>query len=1159
MNSFRLRLTLVALAACLLTFPLATYGQTFYGTVVGAVQDSTGAVIPGAGVTLTNIGTGEQRVQETEASGLFRFVNLVPGQYRLEARSEGFKQFSQGPISVEVEASIRIDPILEIGEVTEVVEVVSQTPLLQSQTSSLGQVVESRKVTETPLNGRNVLNLVALAPGVVPQGQSMQSPTGVNIFAWGNYQIGGGQSNQSATTLDGAPVNMAYVNLTALVPTQDAVQEFKIQTNNLGAEFGRFAGGVINMTTKSGSNEFHGAAYEFLRNRVLNANTFFNNANSTPENKIETPPFVQNQWGANVGGPIARDKVFFFSSYESYRQRQGRSLLLDSPTPAMQRGDFSELMAQGRMIHDPLTSTNADTLPRTPFDNNVIPDSRQDATSKSLSHLWDQPNVAGKLNNNYATNASDGGNNTQFNNRVDWNASAKHRFMGRWTWWDNLTFGVDPYGTQAHIDAGPETFTTNQWVLGDTWLLSPTTILDLRASWTRFRYDRSPVSQGIDLSQFAWPSSLVSQIPENFRHIPTPCVESYGVFCSQGTGSIIIGRQDNVAFLPSLTLIRGRHTLKIGGDVRRLTHNYAQSNTPSGIFRFNQNFTANDPFAPQGGWGFASFLLGTGNGGGISTPGLVASQMIYRAAYVNDQWQVNDRLTVNVGLRWERSGNFSERYDRQTVLALDSTSPLASETGLDLRGQLGLVNSDLRPGRTALDDKNAFAPRLGIAYRVDDATVIRTGYGVFWLPNDVAFSTAPNLSIVNTIQTPWLTSLDSITPYRYLNDPFPDGVLQPPGRDPQFLSTLIGGLGIRSPVSNQPLSYMQQWNLNIQRQLADGTLVDVAYAGSKGTSLPVNAQTINQIPDSALSLGTQLQEQVDNPFYGTSVAAGGLSQPQVAYGQLLRPYPHFTDVSMAGPTNRSSTYHSFQAKIERRFAGGASLLASYTASKLITDAGTLTGWLDGLEGFSAQGWATGGNNNDLRRLKSLAAFDVSQRMVVSYVIDLPFGDGKPIGDNWVGAAKILASGWGINGVTTVQTGFPIGVTPSQNLSFSFGGSQFVDNNGTSAKLSGDPQTRLEEYFRTDVFSQPAAFTFGNTGRILPDVRGPGIAQFDFALFKRTQIAESVGIEFRTEFFNLFNTPTFRHPGTGLGTPQFGVISGTRGVPRLVQFGLRLIF
>ena len=1141
---------------CVLLLSGVAIGQTFYGAVVGTVQDSTGAVIPGASVTIINLATGAQLTQETGDAGLYRFVTLNPGQYRLEAMSAGFKQFVQEPIGVEVEANVRIDPIMEIGEVTEVVEVTAETPLLQSQTASLGQVVESRKVTETPLNGRNVLNLVALVPGVVPQGQSMQSPTGVNIFAWGNYQMGGGQSNQSATTIDGGPVNLGYVNLLALVPTQDSIQEFKVQTNALGAEFGRFAGGVINMTTKSGGNQFHGTAYEFLRNKALNSNTFFNNASG-----IGRPSFTQNQWGANIGGPIVKDTLFFFSSYESYRQRAGRSLLLDSPTPLMQSGDFSEL---GVPIHDPFSVASVEDFnagaTRTPFPNNVIPSQRQDATAKTLSGSWAQPNLPG-LTQNYAGNASDGGDNDQITEKVDWNASDKHRMMVRWTWWDNLTFGVDPYGTGLHIDAGPETFTTNQIVFGDTYMLSPTTILDIRLNWVRFRYDRSPASQGIDLSQFAWPDSLTSQIPEAFRHIPTPCVESYSLFCAQGTGSTIIGRQENYSILPSMTMIRGRHTLKIGGDARRLTHNYGQSNVPSGIFDFNANFTADDPFSPVGGAGFASFLLGTASSQrGINTPGLVAAQMLYSAAYFNDQWQVNDKLTINLGLRWERSGNFSERFDNIVFLALDAPSPLAQESGLDLKGVLGLVNSPLRDSRTAINDHNDYAPRVGIAYRLTDSTVIRTGYGVFWLPNDVAFASAPNIMVINTIATPFLNSLDGgATPFRLLNDPYPEGILKPPGRDPEFLNRLVGGLGILAPVPDQPGGYMQQWNFNIQHQFQNGLLIDVAYAGSKGSSIPVNAQTINQLPDQHLSLGGALNEQVENPFFGTSIAPGGLSQPTISRGQLLRPFPQFTDVSMAAPTNRSSTWHSFQAKVEKRFKGGASILAAYTASKLITDAGTLTGWLDGLEGFSAQGWATGGNNNDLRSLKSLAAFDVSQRFILSYVLDLPFGKGRRFGANMSGAANAILGGWGVNGVTTIQRGFPIGVTASQNLSNSFGGGQFPNNNGTSAELSGDPQTRLNRYFNTSVFSQPDAFTFGNTGRILPDVRGPGIAQWDFALFKRTNIGERFGVEFRAELFNMFNTPLFRHPGTALGTPQFGVISGTRGNPRLVQFGLRVRF
>ena len=1147
---------LAVTCVCVLLLSGVAIGQTFYGAVVGTVQDASGAVIPGASVTIINLATGAQLTQETGDAGLYRFVALTPGQYRLEAQSAGFKQFVQEPIGVEVEASIRIDPVMEIGEVTEVVEVTAETPLLQSQTASLGQVVESRKVTETPLNGRNVLNLVALVPGVVPQGQSMQSPTGTNIFAWGNYQMGGGQSNQSATTIDGAPVNLGYVNLLSLVPTQDSIQEFKVQTNALGAEFGRFAGGVINMTTKSGGNQFHGTAYEFLRNKELNANPFFNNASG-----IGRPPFTQNQWGANIGGPIVKDTLFFFSSYESYRQRAARSLLLDSPTTLMQSGDFSQLDVP---IHDPFSVASVEDFnagaTRTPFPNNVIPTQRHDATARALSGSWAQPNLPG-LTQNFAGNATDGGDNDQITEKVDWNASDKHRIMTRWTWWDNLTFGVDPYGTGLHIDAGPETFTTNQIVFGDTYMLSPTTILDIRLNWVRFRYDRSPASQGIDLSQFAWPDSLISQIPENFRHIPTPCVESYSLFCAQGTGSTIIGRQENYSILPSMTMIRGRHTLKVGGDARRLTHNYGQSNVPSGIFDFNANFTADDPFSPVGGAGFASFLLGTASGQrGINTPGLVAAQMLYSAAYFNDQWQVNDKLTINLGLRFERSGNFSERFDNIVFLALDAPSPLAQESGLDLKGVLGLVNSPLRDSRTAIDDHNDYAPRVGIAYRLSESTVIRTGYGVFWLPNDVAFASAPNIMVINTIATPFLNSLDGgATPFRLLNDPYPDGILKPPGRDPEFLNRLVGGLGILAPVPDQPAGYMQQWNFNIQHQFQNGLLIDVAYAGSKGTSLPVNEQTINQLPDQHRALKGALNEQVPNPFFGTSIATGGLSQPTISRGQLLRPFPQFTDVSMAAPTNRSSTWHSFQAKVEKRFKGGASILAAYTAAKLITDAGTLTGWLDGLEGFSAQGWATGGNNNDLRSLKSLAAFDVSQRFILSYVLDLPFGKGRRFGANMSGAANAILGGWGVNGVTTIQRGFPIGVRVSQNLLGGFGGGQFPNNNGTSAELSGDPQTRLNRYFNTDVFSQPEAFTFGNTGRVLPDVRGPGISQWDFALFKRTNIGEQFGIEFRAEFFNMFNTPLFRHPGTALGTPQFGVISGTRGNPRLVQFGLRVSF
>jgi Carboxypeptidase regulatory-like domain len=324
------------------------------GLFVGTVNDASASAVPQASVTLTNLGTGERRAMQTDNSGEYQFVNLVPGNYRIDVEKAGFRRFSREPITVEVQSAVRIDVPMQLGDLSQVVEVTAQTPLLQTENAALGQVVEARKVLEMPLNGRNVFDLVALVPGVVPGGQSGTTPTGTNPFAWGNYQIGGGQANQSAAYIDGAPINASYANLTALVPTQDAIQEFRVQTNNLGPEFGRLAGGAINLTTKSGTNAFHGSAYEFFRNKLLNANTFFNNKAG-----VDRPAFSQNQYGANVGGPVIKDKTFFFFSWEGFRLRQGASYVFSVPTDGMRAGDFSNVRnASGALvpIYDPLTT-----------------------------------------------------------------------------------------------------------------------------------------------------------------------------------------------------------------------------------------------------------------------------------------------------------------------------------------------------------------------------------------------------------------------------------------------------------------------------------------------------------------------------------------------------------------------------------------------------------------------------------------------------------------------------------------------------------------------------------------------------------------------------------------------------------------------------------
>jgi hypothetical protein len=1153
--------------AVLVCLTVSTFGQAFFGSIIGNVTDPSGGAIPAASVTLVNLGTGDRRTAQTDDSGVYQFVNLLPGQYRVEVEKTGFRRFTREPITVEVQSAVRIDVSMLVGDVSQTVEVSAATPLLETETTSLGQVVEARKVLEMPLNGRNVFGLVALVPGVVPGGQSGTTPTGTNPFAWGNYQIGGGQANQSATYIDGAPINAAYVNLTSLVPTQDAIQEFKVQTNNLGPEFGRFAGGAINLTTKSGTNSLHGSAYEFLRNRSLNSNTFFNNRAG-----VQRPAFSQNQYGVNAGGPVKRDKTFFFGSWEGFRLRQGASYVYTVPTEAMRGGDFSNVRnAAGAMIpiYDPLTTcgrfSNApcardangnEVISRLPFSGNAIPATRVDPAAKVLTQYWALPNGPGNQFtnvNNYTANASVGGDNDQVNARGDHVFSDKHRLFLRYTYWQNLNLPIDPYKTKTCVDRCTETFNTNQGVVGHTWTITPTLIADFRLSYLRFSYDRTALTAGYDLTQLGWPSSLNNQVI--FRVVPQAQVTGYnGVFSTSGTGSTIIARNDIYSVTPSLTKIWRRHTIKTGGEFRRLTHNYYQQNNPSGNFTFDALMTATNPFAAAGtGNGFASFLLGYGSGGGVTNNALVAGQMLYRAYYAGDQWQATPRMTLNYGVRLEQMGPWSERFDRMIVLLPNAPNELAARAIPNARGRFGLVNSPDSPSRNNTKMGNLWSPRVGLAYRLNNKTVIRTGYGIFWLGNDIAFGFAPNGDLSNAYTTPFVGTVDgSLTPRDTLRNPFPSGLIPPPGRSPQ-LQQLLLGQGITAPVWDESHAYAQQWNFDVGRELPGGMALSVAYAGSKGTHLPGPSQQLNQLPEEFLALGTRLQQQVPNPFFG-QVQLGALAQPTVAYGQLLRPYPQYTGFAMQSPPNRNSTYHSAQVKLEKRFRRGGTILGAYTWSKLISDTDTLTGWLE-------PGGGAGGvqDNYNIRAERSLALYDTPQRLVVSYIVDLPFGKGQPMGANVTGVMDKLVSGWGINGVTTFQSGNPLNIAMAVNTTNSFGGGQRPNSTGRSAKLEGPAQQRITRWFDTSQFTAPGSFRFGNLARTLPDVRSHGIANYDFTVFKNTSITETVNVQFRTEIFNLFNRVRFGYPSRAMGNPDFGVIGGQFNDPRLVQFALRLIF
>jgi len=1246
----------LALCLCVAGFfgdPIAA--QTTYGSIAGTVSDPSGAAITDAQVTLANLATSEKRVAQSGADGLYDFVNLLPGRYSILAEKTGFKRITRPEVVVEVGQAVRIDITLQVGDVNQTIEVTGETPLLQAETSSMGQVVEQRKANELPLNGRNVFSLITLAPSVVPQGSAGGTPVGVNPFGWGNFQVNGSFGNESAEYLDGQPLNIGYINLPVVIPTQDSIQEFKVQTSNLGADWGKFSGGVINLSTKSGSNGLHGEAYEYLRNRVLNANDPFNKAHEIQTGQPnKAGSFTQNQFGANAGGPLiiphvydGKDKTFWFFSWEGFRLRQGVPPAQTTvPTPAELGGDFSAagiapimdpcggtVNANGACAGSSATATQFVSFPTGANGNplctnaggcpNIIPTARLNATSLALENLWPAANqpCAAVLDptigciKNYSKSFGSGGNQNQVVGRLDHAITNNQHIFFRYTYWNVLDLPQDPLGTGLCQDRCAEKYDSSAPALGYNWTVTPNTIVGITASLSRFAYDRAPNNSGFDLTTIGWPAQYNAAIPTGARTPPTPCVFGFAdnVMCSQGQ-SFITDRNTQFNLSPNVTLVRGKHTVKLGFQLEIGRDNYAQTNVASGAFAFcggaPQCYTGN---------GFADFLLGYAANpssvenhffGQAVVPALVAGQQIYRGFYVDDTFRLTNKLTLNLGLRYELQGPWSERFNRQSQFDPNAQSWLANPAvtagltnvpGLPgLKGDLAVVSTSQRTNIPL--PKDNVAPRLGFAYSWDQKTVIRGGYGIFWIPNYVSFGLNPNNDFVNDATTSYTGTVDNSHPTNTINTPFLPIVVPPVGRTltpqqtSQYATQVVQNFTIADR-NDHPAGYVQQWNLNIQRNLPWNFFVSAAYVGSKGTHLALYDSQIDQLGDNFFAAAapqcaaqsaeiaaynvannanlptrcsgtpppqvvgaTQvgLLQSVTNPFYDpTTQTSFALSGPTTTVAQLSRPFPQYTGLKLAGQGNYDSTYHSLQLTVERRFASAGSLLVAYTNAKLLTDADTLTNWLEAATG-SIQDFT------NLRGERSLSSQDVSQRLVISYVLDLPFGHGKRFMSDATGVVDKLVSGWGVDGVTTFQKGFPLVFTngnPNYTTGFGAGSRPNRVPGCNTSRPAGVPQ--ITEFFNKACFVSPADFTFGDESRTDPNLRGPGVNNFDFALFKRTQFGpdNKLGLEFRSEFFNMFNRTQFAPPNTSVGSSTFGQITsiypGTN--PRLIQFGLKFLF
>jgi hypothetical protein len=1250
MPSSKLQTLLLSLVV-IVTTSVFVHSQSTYGTVDGTVSDPSGATVADAQVTLTNTGTQEKHTQATHGEGSYQFVNVEPGQYRLDVEKSGFKHFARTSVTVQVQQDTHIDAVLPVGQASETVEVTAETPLLQAETSSLGQVVDQRKANELPLNGRNIFNLITISPGAVAQGGSGGSPVGQNPFSWGNYQIGGSFANQGAEYLDGQPLNIGYINLPIIIPTQDSIGEYKVQYSNLGAEWGKFSGGIVNLSTKSGSNAWHGSAYEYFRNKVLNANEFFNKGREIANGqKNEAPPWTQNQYGFQLGGPVIKNKTFFYTSWEQYRQRTGSPFTTTVPAAGMLNGDFSALCTSGftggicnspsGTIYDPFTIKSGSRKPygldplNPTCPGNCIPAAEFSQAAGVLgAKLYPAANAPGTVNN-FASAAPAGGNTNEFVVRGDQNIGSNTRLFGRFAYYGLTDLPVDPLGTGLCLDRCVELYHSKLLVLDLNHSFTPTTIFDLNLGGTRFVYGRNPILSGYDLTQLGW-TAAYNTPASSMRTPPTPAfLFPNDVGKSQGN-SAIGDHNTQYNLSPSLTMIRGKHTIQVGAQFEWGLDNYFQTNIASGAFAFAGNWTSSSPSASDGsGYGFADFLLGLAQNQGsfvnqtegvAQVPAQTAGRQVYRAFYADDTFRLTNKLTLNLGLRYELQGTWSERFDRLTYWNPNIPNATVSGCGgpgTTCPGDASLVGSG---GNNIPMNKKAFSPRLGFAYALDPKTVIRGGFGIFYIPNYVSFGLNPDNDIVNLATTGITATTDGfVTPFSTLNatgctltgttfatfscadnsGPFgAQGILAPPGRNnfPAQTPTLssyvaANGSPTLAPNKNPKYGYVEQYNLDIQRQLPWGIFADVAYAGSTGVHLEQYSTHINQIGDPFVAqAGTQynaaiagpcanvtpaalqitcgnsfvgINQQVSNPIVGA--LKPNLNGPTILQGQLNRAYPQYNDVNLAGYGCCSSTYNSLQASVTRRFAGGGTLLVAYTNAKLLSNTDTLTSWLEGNTGGvgQVQDWS------NLKSEKSLSSQDVSQRLVISYVLDLPFGHGRRYAAGMSGFGDKVVSGWGVNGITTFQKGFPMKITWAGSGTSLANANLGVSNVRPDVVSGCDKNSgggHISNWFNTSCFAAPPQWGFGSESRTDSTIRTPGINNFDFAIFKRTPITERVGLEFRTEFFNLFNHPYFAPPGNGFvadptnpNANGFGKITqtvqnGVASPERLIQFALKLVF
>ncbi|SDF06044.1 carboxypeptidase regulatory-like domain-containing protein [Terriglobus roseus] len=1141
------------LSAAFLAFVPGAVAQSI--AISGHVTDASGAPIRDANVDVTSAATNAVVSVHTNGEGYFLLPPLNAGKYTLRATAPTFAPYTVSDLTLEVGSSRSVDISLKAASEAQSVEVTATAPELVTDHPDRGNVIESQFVQNTPLNVRNPLQLVNFAQGVTAynsqSGNNEQSQAYTNTF-----RINGAKLATTESLLDGAANTTTYdYNAAAAVPQVDSIQEFKVLTTAYAPEWGRTSGGIVTFATRSGSNQFHGSVFEYLRNSLLDANGYNANAAGTAK-----PHFQRNQFGYALGGPIilphlynGRERTFFFSTFEGLRQSQAGSYLGTVPTALERKGDFSQTTdSNGTLItmYDPRTTRLDPTAPagttryiRTPFAGNVIPQNYLNATGLAILGNYPLPNRAGQgysSTNNFFSNATTSSNQNNVNLRVDHRISDRHSIYGRFNWFQRNNNYPDPFGNHFSPEPGNQRLPGYNMMLDHMFILNSRLVFEHHILYAHQESNRVPASLGFDPGTLGFNSNVTAGLTSTtFPTVTATRISSMGA-----TGGLEKDYGTTWQYAASLTQLLGRHSLKYGFDFRHFSVglNIAQLVTVTAA----GNYTGGpNPQAAVGtsGSGAADLLLGAATVSSGYAPSFVASHP-YFAGFAQDEFHITPALTLTYGLRYNLELPDLEAKNQYVYLDLTSASPLNNQVSSlgTLTGGPGFTGTNGNGRRLQNTQHFNFDPRVGFAYRAGERTVVRGGFGIFHAPPvDLANSSIGYAAV--TTSNPTLA--DGVTPQFNLTNPFPNGLTQPSGNSLGLNTNL--GQNITGSERQQHISYYEQWSLDVQRQLPGNLVLTAGYAANNGLHLyqPVN---FNQLSDSNLSLGSNLLATVANPFYGvitdkTSI----LSQATVQRGQLLRPHPQFLNMTATTGVG-ASNYNAFQVSLERRFSQGFSLLAAYTFSKMFDNVGDY---------FTTAQFQ---DNNCPSCDRSISSQDLTHVLRISGQYELPMGHGKPFLSH--GVMSQVLGGFTVGSFYTFDSGLPVTVS-SPNFCNCFGGGTSMRPTVTgisTAVPGGRKMTNGSLYFNPTAFTTTAPYTFGNAPRYLAGVRAPGTNNFDMLASRRFQLHDAMALDFKVEFFNAFNRVQFAGPNTSIASTSFGQIFLTQSnLPREIQASLRFNF